>query len=236
MPHSQFDAIITYVAKTSYFNLQDRPMFKIFFGILCIFFVLNAQDMVDKQISQEIQKPQDPISVCTPCHGSDGNNINPTIPRLAGQYQSYLATQLYEFKKGEQGLRYNTLMYPIAQALTDKNIESLAEYYAQQKKVPSQAEKRNDLRLGERIYKGGIAQKNITACSACHSPTGAGNDLYKVPSLAGQHSEYISIQLKNYRDGARKHPVMSSVAHRLSDVEIAAVSNYLQGLTANTTQ
>jgi cytochrome c553 len=207
-------------------------MLKIFFSCFCVFFI-QAQTSTGVPPDQQAQvlPSTNPLSVCASCHGLDGNDINPVIPKLAGQYENYLAEQLYEFKKGEKGHRNNPLMYPIAIALTDEEILSLSTYYASQKKQYAQAEKRDDLIYGQRLYKGGLLEKNIAACSACHGPTGFGNEPAKIPSLAGQHHEYLSQQLKNYRDGSRQHPIMSLVAKKLSDEDIEAVTNYLQGLS-----
>ena len=89
------------------------------------------------------------------------------------------------------------------------------------------------LDLGRQIYQGGITAIQVPACSGCHAPDGAGNDAAKFPRLGGQRNDYIVSALKNFRSGARANDpgrMMQMVAKRLSDEEIDAVANYVQGL------
>jgi cytochrome c553 len=65
---------------------------------------------------------------CVACHGADGVAPNPTFPHLAGQNAAYLAIQLERFRSGE---RYHPLMTPVAQSLSDADIEDLAAYYSE---------------------------------------------------------------------------------------------------------
>ena len=84
--------------------------------------------------------------------------------------------------------------------------------------------------LGERIYRGGIADRNIAACAGCHSPNGAGIPA-QYPRLSGQHADYTAAQLVMFRDGSRGNSAqMTQVAAKLNDKEIKAVSDYIAGL------
>src|SRR5690606_33892921 len=84
--------------------------------------------------------------------------------------------------------------------------------------------------LGERIYRGGIAERSIASCASCHSPNGAGIPA-QYPRLAGQHADYTALQLKAFRDGTRANSAqMTGVAAKLSDRAIRAVSYYIAGL------
>jgi cytochrome c553 len=56
-------------------------------------------------------------------------------------------------------------------------------------------------------------------CSVCHGQLGMAI-LPEAPNLAGQPATYIGIQLRHYRDGQRKHEVMSVIAKPLTDTEI----------------
>jgi cytochrome c553 len=119
-------------------------------------------------------------------------------------------------------------------ALSEADLANLAAFYASLPATVNQA-KDERLDLGERIYRAGIASKGVAACTACHSPTGAGNALAGYPHLGGQPSEYVATQLKAYREGQRASDddvgaVMRQVAAGLTDGEIAAVANYVQGL------
>ena len=69
--------------------------------------------------------------VCAACHGADGNSpTGPDFPRLAGQREDYLLKALRDYKSGA---RKNAIMAGQAQALTAKDVENLAAYYARQK-------------------------------------------------------------------------------------------------------
>jgi cytochrome c553 len=84
--------------------------------------------------------------------------------------------------------------------------------------------------LGERIYRGGIADRKVAACAGCHSPNGAGIPA-QYPRLSGQHADYTVKQLQSFRDGVRKNsPQMKDVAAKLNDREIKAVADYIAGL------
>ncbi len=71
--------------------------------------------------------PFDKTATCVACHGANGIGLQPTWPTLAGQHEDYLAHSLKQYRDGE---RKNAVMMPMAQALTDADIEALAAYYA----------------------------------------------------------------------------------------------------------
>ena len=84
--------------------------------------------------------------------------------------------------------------------------------------------------LGERIYRGGISDRQVSACAGCHSPTGTGIPS-QYPRLGGQHAEYTAAQLTAFRDGVRNNSLpMTQVAAKLNDKEIRAVADYIAGL------
>lgn len=168
---------------------------------------------------------------CIACHGPDGNSVNPEWPNLAGQSASYIVRQLQAFKSGE---RQNPLMSPMATPLSDDDMEDLAAYYSQQRPagLEADASKVND---GQRLYRGGDPVAGISACIACHGPNGRGMPAAGYPSLQGQHATYIAAQLRAYRSGTRTtdqpfNRMMRDVANRLTDDQIEAVAQYVQGL------
>lgn len=168
-------------------------------------------------------------TVCAACHGADGVSAIPANPSLAGQGAPYLLKQLMEFKSGA---RDNAVMAGMVANLDQTAMENLAAFYAGQKPAQSASTDEN-LKLGRDIYRGGIGAIGVPACASCHGPAGAGNDAAKFPRLAGQHAEYTAAALQQFRSGARANDVnrmMQSVASRLSDTEIAALANYIQGL------
>jgi cytochrome c553 len=72
-------------------------------------------------------------------------------------------------------------------------------------------------------------QLSEASCAACHGHNGIGIiPLY--PNLAGQKREYLIAQLRAFRDGSRKNPIMSPMAAHLSDSDIENVAAYLASL------
>jgi len=166
-------------------------------------------------------------AVCAACHGADGNSGVPANPKMAQQHPEYLVKQLQEFKSGK---RANPIMQGFAATLSDADMKNIAYWVAANKAKPGFAKDKELVSLGERIYRGGIADRQIAACAGCHSPNGAGIPA-QYPRLGGQHADYTDQQLKAFRDGARKNSVqMSQVAAKLNDREIKAVSDYIAGL------
>ena len=167
------------------------------------------------------------MAICAACHGADGNSAIPANPKLAQQHPQYLAKQLAEFKSGK---RANGVMMGMASALSDEDMKNVAAWLATQKAEPGMAKEKDLVLLGERIYRGGIADRQIPACAGCHSPSGAGIPA-QYPRLSGQHAEYTAAQLTAFRDGVRlNNAVMSGVAAKLNDREIKAVADYIAGL------
>lgn len=166
-------------------------------------------------------------AVCAACHGADGNSGTPTNPKLAQQHPEYLVKQLQEYKAGK---RQNAIMQGMAAALSEEDMKNIAYWVTTKKSKPGFAKDKELVALGERIYRGGIADRQVAACAGCHSPTGAGIPS-QYPRLGGQHADYTTAQLTYFRDGVRKNSVqMSQVAAKLNDREIKALSDYIAGL------
>ncbi len=172
--------------------------------------------------------------VCAACHAADGNSAIPVNPSLAGQHPEYTYKQLVNFKPqgGKPAERNNAVMAGMVANLSDDDMKNLAAYFASQKAKPGVARDANLVKQGEAIYRGGVAAKGVPACASCHSPNGAGMPA-QFPRLAGQHADYTSGQLKAFRVGQRANDaaqMMRGVAAKMSDQEIAAVSEYIAGL------
>ncbi|MBK6593496.1 MAG: cytochrome c4 [Burkholderiales bacterium] len=166
-------------------------------------------------------------AVCAACHGADGNSGTPAYPKLAQQHPEYLVKQLQEFKSDK---RANAIMKGFATALSDEDMKNVAYWVSAKKAKPGSATDKQLVMLGERIYRGGIAERQIAACAGCHSPNGAGIPS-QYPRLSGQHADYAVAQLTAFRDGIRKNSLqMNQVAAKLNDREIKAVSDYVAGL------
>ena len=166
-------------------------------------------------------------AVCAACHAADGNSTTVANPKLAQQHPEYLTKQLQEFKSGK---RANAIMSGMVATLTDDDMRNISAWLATKQATPGFAKDKAMVTLGERIYRGGNADRNIAACAACHSPNGAGIPV-QYPRLAGQHADYTAAQLVQFRDGVRNNSVqMTGVAAKLNDREIKAVSDYIAGL------
>jgi len=165
--------------------------------------------------------------VCVACHAADGNSTTPANPKLARQHPEYLVKQLQEFKSGK---RDNAVMKGFASALSDEDMHNIAYWLADQKATTGFATEKDLVRVGERIYRGGIQDRQIAACAGCHGPTGSGIPA-QYPRLSGQHAEYTRTQLNAFRAGARNNNAqMTGVAAKMNDMEIKAVSDYIAGL------
>jgi len=166
---------------------------------------------------------------CLACHGADGNSVNPIWPKLAGQHPEYILKQLADLKSG---VRKDPLMSPMAAPLSDADMADLAAYFSSQKTAPGTAAP-DQAKAGETLYRAGNAASGLTACIACHGPSGAGNGAANFPRLAGQHASYVDKALKDLRSGTRSNDpnrMMRDIAGKMTDAEIAAVAQYIQGL------
>jgi len=175
---------------------------------------------------------------CAACHGAAGNSMISDNPKLAGQGLGYLTKQLSEFKSG---VRENAVMGSQVAALSDDDMLDLATYFSKQEMTLGTAQENESLLVAERLYRAGDAERNITACSACHGPAGLGNAPAKFPALAGQHAKYLASQIRAFRAVARGdhtnvkrandlEGMMRDVVKHLTDDEIDALANYIQGL------
>lgn len=82
---------------------------------------------------------------------------------------------------------------------------------------------RADLERGKQIA--------TTVCAACHGSDG--NSAAAVnPNLAGQHGDYIALQLAAFKSGARPNPIMQGMAAGLSPEDMRDVGAYYQAQKA----
>lgn len=176
------------------------------------------------------------VAVCGACHGADGNSAAPTFPKLAGQGEKYLVKQLNDIKTG---VRPVPTMAGQLDNMSDQDLADIAAFYSSQTGTIGLADA-DLVERGERIYRAGDSAKGVAACTACHSPTGAGNASAGYPALGGQHADYIVAQLNAFRTGAEEPDkgrindgearMMRDVARPMSDLDIRAVASYIQGL------
>ena len=202
-------------------------MKKLCISILSTIFVLLAPQLLVAQ--GDAAAGQAKSALCATCHGADGNSEQSVNPKIAGQKFNYIVKQLQDYKSGA---RANATMAAMVAALSDEDIMDLAAWYSSQK-VTLLGASLESLELGEKIYRAGVRELSVAACSACHSPTGSGNAPAGFPSLSGQHPDYTLMQLKAFRAGERQNDssaMMRSVVERLTDDELSALANYVSGL------
>jgi cytochrome c553 len=175
------------------------------------------------------------VSACVACHGAHGEGQAATgFPRLAGQPQAYLLKQLQAFADGK---RKNPMMEPIAHALSAPQMRDLADHYAGLPgwSAPAKTSAPDPATApGPRLATTGNWDKDIPACFACHGPDGAGIPPH-FPAISGLPRAYTRTQLKAWQTGTRSNDpqgLMKSVADRMTDADIEAVSLYLENPAA----
>lgn len=173
-------------------------------------------------------------AMCAACHGADGNSPVAMYPKLAGQSASYLAKQLADFKtgmtSGGKTGRVDPIMGGMAMALSEQDMADIAAFYASQEITHGNGEANAQ---GKKLYLGGNAEMEVTACVACHGINGKGMSSAGFPALASQNAEYLKSQLEKFRNGSRNNDLnamMQGVAANLTDEEIAALSQYMSSL------
>ena len=169
--------------------------------------------------------------VCFSCHGSNGAApANPAWPKIAGQHEKYLVKQLVDFKVAKT--RKDPAMAGQVASLSDADMANISAFFAAQTPKPGGAAK-DKVALGQRIYAGGNEKSGVSACAACHSPSGAGNPAANFPRLSSQNAAYIVKALNDFAKGTRSNDagsMMRTIAERMTDAEKSAVASYIEGL------
>jgi len=190
-----------------------------------------TQVQADSLVDGSIEDGKAKSLTCAACHGPEGNSVSPMWPNIAGQNAPYLLAQLKAFKEGS---RTDPLMSAQAMMLSDQDMADLAVYFESLPGAAQSVKDASTVSRGETLYRGGNTESGVSACLACHGPTGRGNPAAKYPALQGQHADYTAKQLNDYASGARVSDgntrIMRDIAERLSKEDIAALSSYVQGL------
>src|SRR5438309_10517766 len=196
--------------------------------------VATAQESAPAKI--DLAKAQQTATqICAACHGPDGNSATSANPNLAGQHANYITVQLEHFKAG---IRVNAIMQGMVANLSDDDMRSLGVYFSQQKPKGLTAKDPALVKVGQKIFRGGDQVKELPACAACHSPTGAGIPK-NYPRVAGQYADYTYAQLKAFKAGDRgadkagkdaNGRIMATIANKMTDDQMKAVADYMAGL------
>jgi len=179
------------------------------------------------------------VAPCMACHSADGGGQAAAgFPRLAGLPQAYLRKQLDDFTSG---LRDNATMQPVAIGLTDAERDAVAAYYSKlpvPSAPPVKAPAGETAQLAQTLATRGRWSKGLPACEQCHGPGGTGVGEH-FPSLAGQSAVYITNALHAWQQGSRHNDplqLMQTVASKLSDTDVAAISAWYAAQPAPTTK
>ncbi len=201
-------------------------------SVLAAGMVGAAQPKADVAKGKEIAN-----NLCASCHSVDGNSGIATYPRLAAQLPNYLERQVHDIKDGKRAWGQSVAMRvsPGVSTLTNDQIRDVAAYFATQAPKPGETNPKENAELGAQIYRGGLAAKKIPACMSCHGPNGAGmpgggSAILAFPRLGGQHKAYVVEQMKAFQSGQRENSIMADIANRMSEEELNAVGNFIQGL------
>ena len=166
-------------------------------------------------------------AVCVACHGLNGMSAVSANPNIAGMPVQYIAKQLELYQSGQ---RKNAVMQGMAANLSESEMKALGQYYFSQRAQPNAKALNKELAdAGQKIYRMGIPESKVPACSGCHG--GAGSGIPAVyPRLAGQWQEYTLGALKNFAAGERKNTQMQAISGRMREKEMQAVAEYIAGM------
>ena len=140
---------------------------------------------------------------CSNCHGLDGKGTSPLIPHLAGQKVDYLQLALREYRSGA---RPHAALQQLFSELPETDLNNVAAFYAGLPAIapvsaaPAQTASTDAMAAGQSAAK---------ACAACHGADGNAATP-GMPSLAGQHRDYLIAAMQSYKDATRKHTAMNA--------------------------
>ena len=208
---------------TKLFNFGAKICFIWSAALACTLANAQAVDDVNKEVAAKLAE-----GVCVSCHGTEGRGDNPRIPRLAGQQRAYIEVQLKAFRSQTRSdPAAHEYMWGVAATLSDSVVAGLADYFSS--RVPGTNGEPIDAKtvdIGKQLFERGSPERGAAPCMACHGSSAEGMGVF--PRLAGQHREYIYLQLKLIQNKLRASPVMHGLITQLSNDEIVAVAAYLQ--------
>jgi len=181
-------------------------------ALACASFASTTVPAQDQPLQGDAKHGKAISYTCLGCHGIEGyKNAYPmySVPKLEGQHPEYLIAALQEYRSGD---RAHLTMHAQASTLSDQDIADIAAYFAG-KPLVSQGKP------------SGTPPQAATLCVSCHGQDGVAI-APTYPSLAGQHEDYISRALEEYRKGGRKNPIMKGFAATLKDEDIEVIAKY----------
>lgn len=157
-------------------------------------------------------------AACALCHGSSEQPAQPATPVLAGQKHEFLVLQMFYLR---EGLRAVPAMAGMLNGFTDRDLEDVAAFYAQQK--PPAPERSANPKLHAR----GQALARSMGCGSCHMDDYRGQK--HVPAITRQREDYLVAAMKSYRDNKRTgtDTSMNAALYQVADADIEALAHYL---------
>ncbi len=174
------------------------------------------------------QKGKTLAQTCNACHGESGISGMANTPSLAGQLPTYLYKQLQDYTDDN---RQQPIMSGLAKTLSKQDAADVAAWFASLSQA-YQSSSSIDYENAEKLVKNGDSRRQIPPCEVCHANGGQGQKI-DIPALYGQNAEYLSSQLKAFRDGIRHNDIYSRmrlIAKSLTDEEIIELGLYYQNL------
>ena len=146
-------------------------------------------------------------AMCGGCHGARGVSNDAATPTLAGQDPEYLINAA----KAYRTTRQNWAMQRYVAALSDKDLENIAAFYATQKSSPASQMPGSNQELAEK-------------CNRCHDSED--NPAIVMPKLRGQDRDYLIMALRAYRDGKRESSMMHNMSYPYNNAIIESLASW----------
>jgi cytochrome c553 len=175
-------------------------------------------------MAASLSEPPPGFAKCQGCHGKDGNSTLPDVPRLNGQDARYLARRIRSFADPtRQSFHAIHSMWGVNSGLSDAAVAALSDYFSRQLPTPS-APAGTLAEQGRKLYAEGDGFK-MPSCQGCHGRNGEGGGA--VPRLAGQHSQYLRLQLQSFSLRTRVSETMNPHTRTLDESQIVALLAFL---------
>jgi cytochrome c553 len=202
-------------------NLDTSAVMRTYLKIVILSFVCSFLLPVGSHAQSRVAQS------CTFCHGSLGKGFM-SAPRIAGQRQQYLVTQLWGFKNHKRNNpNSRQFMWPAADPLNSNTIREVAIYYSKLQARPANDGNREQVATGRKIFQDGIPHANVVACAACHGPNAEGSN--EIPRIGGLSYRYLKQRLTEWTEGYHPSTVapMPKISGALSQHQIEALASYL---------
>ncbi|MET0331373.1 MAG: c-type cytochrome [Dyella sp.] len=169
-----------------------------------------------------------PLALCAACHGAQGQGSVAGFPRLAGQNAGYLAQALSKFRDKS---RASVIMQPIAQGLSDDQIQQMAAYFSAQHPAPIVAASPPAAALvqaGDALAHSGAS--TVASCFSCHGSDGRGVGA-RFPAIVGQPDVFVVARLHEFqaraKAGGAKPGTMTAVSAQMTEAQIQEAAAFL---------